>query len=78
MSESELREVQENRLRLVEAHRGETLSKIASRSGSQWSPAKMAVANDMTAQAKLSGGESIKISKRERYQAAVELTRSAP
>ena len=30
----------------------------------------MAVANDITVQSKLSGGESIKISKRERYQTA--------
>jgi len=57
-------------LRLVEAGRGETLSKIAARNGSQWSPSKMAVANDITVQSKLSGGESIKISKRERYQTA--------
>jgi hypothetical protein len=28
----------------------------------------MAVANDMTTEEKLAGGESIKISKRERYQ----------
>jgi predicted Zn-dependent protease len=70
LSESELREVHENRLRLVEADRGETLSKIAARSGSEWSPAKMAVANDITVHSKLSGGESIKISKRERYQTA--------
>jgi predicted Zn-dependent protease len=68
LSESELREVHENRLRVVEAHRGETLSKIAARSGSQWPPSKMAVANDMTTEEKLAGGESIKISKRERYQ----------
>ena len=70
LSESELREVHENRLRVVEAHRGETLSKIAVRSGSQWSASKMAVANDMTAEEELAGGESIKISKRERYQGA--------
>jgi predicted Zn-dependent protease len=77
LSESELREVHENRLRLVEAQVGETLSKIASRSDSQWPPAKMAVANDMTAETKLSGGESIKISKRERYQGAVQPASSA-
>ena len=70
LSESELREVRENRLRLVEAHRGETLGQIAARSRSQWSASKMAVANDMTAEEELAGGESIKISKRERYQGA--------
>lgn len=65
---SELQAVHENRLRLVAAHRGETLSSIAKRSRSEWSAAKLAVANAMPVDGKLSGGESIKVSKRERYQ----------
>jgi len=68
LSQSELDEVRENRLRLVAAKHGETLNDIAKRSGSEWSPAKMAVTNAMTTKSKLSGGESIKISKQERYQ----------
>jgi len=68
LSQSELDEVRENRLRLVAAKRGETLNDIAKRSGSKWSAARMAVANAMTTKSKLSGGESIKISKQERYQ----------
>ena len=47
---------------------GETLSEVAKRSESKWSAAKMAVVNAMTTKVKLSGGESIKVSKRERYQ----------
>jgi predicted Zn-dependent protease len=46
-------------LRLLAARRGETLSDIAARSGSEWSAAKMAIANAMTIKAKLSGGESV-------------------
>ncbi len=67
-SQGELDEVYENRLRLVTARKGETIGNIANRSGSEWSAAKMAVANAMTTKMKLSGGESIKVSKRERYQ----------
>ena len=67
-SEDELSQVQENRLRLVEARKGETPHDIAQRSHSAWSAAKMAVANALTSKEKLQGGESIKVSKRERYQ----------
>jgi predicted Zn-dependent protease len=67
-SQSQLEEVYESRLRVVAARKGETLGGVAKRSGSGWSPAKMAVANAMTTKAKLAGGESIKVSKRERYQ----------
>jgi len=70
--QSELDEVQEERLRLVAARLGETLHDVAARSGSEWSAAKMAVANAIAATAKLTGNEPIKISKRERYQDAVE------
>jgi predicted Zn-dependent protease len=67
-SQRELEEVHENHLRLVSAREGENLSNIAKRSNSEWSADKMAVANAMTTKRKLSGGESIKVSKRERYQ----------
>jgi predicted Zn-dependent protease len=66
-SADELDEVHENRLRLATAKADETLSAIAKRTKSQWSSAKMAVANAMTTKAKLSGGEPIKVSKREPY-----------
>jgi predicted Zn-dependent protease len=66
-STEELDEVYEDRLRLATAKGDETLSAIAKRTKSQWSAAKMAVANAMTTKAKLSGGEPIKVSKREPY-----------
>ena len=68
LTEDDLREVREERLRLVAARPGETLTQIARRSASGWPAEKIAVANAMTTRQKLSGGESIKISKRERYQ----------
>jgi predicted Zn-dependent protease len=67
LSDHELREVHVHRLRLVKAEPGETLMAIAARSESQWTPEKIAVVNDLSTSAKLSGGESIKISKREPY-----------
>jgi predicted Zn-dependent protease len=67
-SQDLLDEVHENRLRLAVAKPDETLSAIAKRTKSQWSAAKIAVANAMMTKAKLSGGESIKVSQRERYR----------
>jgi predicted Zn-dependent protease len=67
-SAAELQDVYENRLRLVEARRGETVSAVAKRGGGNWSAAKVAAANAMAAGDKLTGGEPIKVSKRERYE----------
>ena len=66
-SAAELGEVRENRLRLVAAKKGETLRTVGKRSGSQWSPEKISVANAIGASKKLAGGEAIKVSKREPY-----------
>ena len=66
-SKNELDRVYENRLRLVEAKRGETVSAIAKRANSQWSAERVAAANAMRANAKLAGGEAVKVSKREKY-----------
>jgi predicted Zn-dependent protease len=63
----ELAAVYENRLRLVDAKRGQTVGDIAKSSGNQWSAAKTAAANAMKSSTKLSGGESIKINRREPY-----------
>jgi len=65
---TELQNVYENRLRLVEASGGETVSSAAKRGGNNWSPARMAAANAMATSDKLTAGEPIKISRRERYQ----------
>lgn len=67
-SRDELEALREHRLRLVTARKGETLGSVAKGGGNTWSPAKTAVANGMTTRQKLSGEESIKISKSERYQ----------
>jgi predicted Zn-dependent protease len=67
-TQAELRKVHEDRLRLAVAKAGETLSEVAKRTGSEWSAAKMGVANAMETGAKLPEGEAIKISKREPYQ----------
>ena len=66
-SKEELDALRENRLRLVTAGKGETVGSVAKRGGNTWSPEKTAAANAMTIREKLGGGESIKISKRERY-----------
>jgi len=67
-SERELSEVRENRLRLVTANQGETVSAVAKRAQNQWSVEKVAAANAMKASDELAGGEDIKVSKRESYR----------
>jgi hypothetical protein len=59
--------VYEDRLRLVAAEPGETLTALNRRSQSQWSAEKTAAANAMKTNEKLSGGESIKVSNKEQY-----------
>lgn len=67
---SELAEIHENRLRLVTARNGETLSRLVGRSQSEWSVEQVAAANAMRSGAALEDGELIKISKREPYDAS--------
>ena len=67
-SEAELQQVYEDRLRLVAASAGETLSAVAKRAQSQWSAERVAAANAMKVSDKLAGSESIKVSKREPYR----------
>jgi len=69
-SQGELGELREDRLRVVAAKQGETLSALAKRAQSRWSVERVAAANAMSAGAKLSGGEAVKISKREPYLAS--------
>ena len=66
-SQDELQRVYEDRLRLVAAEPGETLTALNRRSQSQWSAEKTAAANAMKTNEKLSGGESIKVSHKEQY-----------
>ena len=67
-SERDLQELHEDRLRLVTAKPGETAAQIVKRSASQWPATKVAAANAIEEGARLSGGEAVKVSKRERYQ----------
>jgi len=67
-SDDELRSVYEDRLRLVVARAGETVSEITKRTESEWSPARVAAVNAMMTGEKLGGGEAIKVSRREPYR----------
>lgn len=56
------------RLRLVEARPGETLERLGEREDNRWSPEFTAIANDLPPTIQFSGGESVKIVRREKYQ----------
>lgn len=64
----ELAEVEVDRLRLVEARSGETLTDVAARSHSAWTPAQMSVANDIPEGTAIPPGELVKITKTEAYE----------
>lgn len=68
LTTEELREIPEDRLRLVTSRSGETISDLVLRTESQWSAPRVAVANAMDSNAKLPDGQLIKISKSERYR----------
>ena len=68
LSQKELADIHEDRLRLVAARANETLGDVAKRSGSVWSVAKMSVANDVPSNEALRTDELIKVSKKERYE----------
>ncbi len=66
-TKADLQQVYENRVRLVTARKGETLSAIAKRAQSQWSVEQVAAANAMSVDEKPGEGAAIKVSKREPY-----------
>jgi predicted Zn-dependent protease len=55
------------RLRITEAHAGETLEEFCLRAGNSWTPAYTAVANEIPADKPLEAGQLIKISHEEPY-----------
>jgi predicted Zn-dependent protease len=67
-SETELRKVYEDRLRLAAAKDGETLGAVIERVASQWSAKRAAAANAMEPSDSLQRGELVKVSKREPYR----------
>ncbi len=66
-SEEELRSVTEDRLRVVAAKAGETVSQVTKRTRSEWPAERVAVANAMRTDDRLDAGEAIKVSKREPF-----------
>lgn len=61
--------IREDRLRLVEAKEGETVSALAARSGTGWSAAMVAVANGLSTSDRLRPGQLVKVALSEPYTA---------
>jgi predicted Zn-dependent protease len=61
--------IRDDRLRLAEARAGETVSALAARTGTVWTPAMVAVANGLAPEARLSPGQLVKVAISERYAA---------
>jgi len=64
---AEIASLREDRLRITTATTGESLDQIAERSGSDWTPARLAVMNGVEEDVSLSRGFGIKIMREERY-----------
>ncbi len=67
MTSAELGEVKERRLRIAEAHEGETLRRLLDRTNAALSPAQAAVANAMETDTVLAEGQLIKIVKEQPF-----------
>ena len=65
LSQTERASVTGKRLRIVAAHKGERIEDLAARSGDAWSPAYTALANRLDAEATLSEGQLVKITRLE-------------
>ena len=63
-----LAQVQETRVRLVEAQPDEALSDLAKRGGSDWAGLRLGIMNGMMPNHRFKGGELVKITKTEPYQ----------
>jgi predicted Zn-dependent protease len=68
MTRELLAEVRELRLRLVEAHPGESLADLAKRSGTDWTAMQLGVINGIQPSHRFEGGELVKITKAETYR----------
>jgi predicted Zn-dependent protease len=65
--------ISEQRLRIVEAHEGESLSALIARTQGRWSAEQTAAANALDAGAALRGGQRIKVPVAQRYAGREEL-----
>jgi predicted Zn-dependent protease len=69
LSDDELAEIQEYRLRIELAHKDDALEAIAERSGEHWGAEVMAIANGLEVDARLTPGQLIKVTRQEHYEA---------
>jgi predicted Zn-dependent protease len=69
LTREERASIREDRLRLVEANEGETVSTLATRSGTRWSPAMVAVVNGLAPTDRLRRGQLAKVALSEPYTA---------
>ena len=60
--------IRESRLRVRQAHAGESLADLSRRTGNRWSLEETAIANGVPADAALSAGQSIKVAIQQPYQ----------
>lgn len=68
LSAEERDQIDELRLRIVEAHEGETLEQISARTGNDWNLNETAVANALFIDQPLREGQLVKIARREVYR----------
>lgn len=68
MTPADTAQIRETRLRAVTARAGERPADVARRPGSAWSADEIAVANGLTADARLAAGQLIKVAVREPYR----------
>jgi predicted Zn-dependent protease len=68
MSQADLQQIREVRLRLAAARAGERPADVARRTGSVWSGDQIAVANNLAADARLAAGQVLKVALPEPYR----------
>jgi predicted Zn-dependent protease len=78
LTPADRRRIEAARLRVLEARPGEGLDALAKRADSPWSPAQIAVANDLDAGAPLPGGARLKLAVREAWRGGTPVRNGAP
>ena len=68
LSQEDWPKIKETRLRVVQAHNGETLEELGKRVNSVWSLAEAAVANGLPQKGRLREGQLIKVAIRQPYE----------
>jgi predicted Zn-dependent protease len=78
LTPADRRRIEAARLRVLVPRPGEALDALAERADSTWSPAEIAVANDLDAGAPLSGGARVKLPVREAWRGGAAVRNGAP